>query len=192
MPEPASPLIVTLTDTGARGARLQFVRRAVGDDLSLVDDDGARAGGLDFLEDVGRKDDRLVRAHPFDQSADLVLLIGVESVGRFIEDEDFRIVNDGLGEAGAVTITFRQGVDALSAHPSRKQVSIARLTASVFARPAHPAQFGGEIAETPRPSCPNRAARSPGDSRLLLGFDGISTISTPPMVTVPRWAGDSR
>src|SRR5439155_27001567 len=39
---------------GQLGTLLQFRRRSVRHDLSAVNDDGARAGGLDFLQDVRR------------------------------------------------------------------------------------------------------------------------------------------
>ena len=41
----------------------QFLRRAIGHDLAAIDDDRARTGRLDLLENVGRKNDRL-RSRP--------------------------------------------------------------------------------------------------------------------------------
>ncbi len=52
--------------------------RAVGDDFAAVHDDGAGAGGFDFFEDVGGKEDGLVLAEALDELADLVFLVGVQ------------------------------------------------------------------------------------------------------------------
>ncbi len=72
----------------------ELVGGAVGDDLAAIDNDGARTGGFDFFENVGGKDDRLFLAHAADEAAHFVFLVGVEAVGRLVEDEDVGIVND--------------------------------------------------------------------------------------------------
>src|SRR6266436_3756838 len=86
----------------ASGARLQLLRRAVGDDAAAVDDDGPGARRLDLLEDVGRKNDRLLLAHAADERAYLVLLVRIEAVGGLVEDQHFGIVDQRLSETGAV------------------------------------------------------------------------------------------
>ena len=79
---------------GALGSGLEFIGGTVGDDATLVDDDGASAGRFHFLEDVGGENDDLVRPETFDELADLVFLIGIQAVGGFVENEDFRIVQE--------------------------------------------------------------------------------------------------
>ena len=55
----------------------------------------------------------LLLAHAADQSAHLMLLIRVQTVGRLVQHQDFRVVNDGLRETGAVAEAFGKGVHAL-------------------------------------------------------------------------------
>ena len=86
------------------------------DDAAAVDDDGARAGGVDFLEDVGREHDRLVLAQLADQVPHLVLLVRVEAVGGLVQDQHLGIVDQRLREAGAVLVALGQRVDRLVQH----------------------------------------------------------------------------
>ncbi len=65
---------------------------AISHDSSAIDDDRAGACGFDFFEDVSGKQDGFVFAEAFDELADFVFLVGVEAVGGFVENEDFRIV----------------------------------------------------------------------------------------------------
>ena len=80
---------------------LELLRRAVGDDLAAVDDDRPRTDGVHLFQNVRRENDRLLLAHPPDQVADLVLLIRIQTIGRLVQHQDVRIMNDGLGETGA-------------------------------------------------------------------------------------------
>ena len=96
--------------------RAQLLGRAVGDDPAAVDDDRARAGGVDFLEDVGRKDDRLLLPELADQVAHLVLLVRIEAVGGLVHDQHLGIVDQRLREAGAVPVALGKRVDRLVQH----------------------------------------------------------------------------
>ena len=91
----------------------QVVGRAICYDHALVDDDGARAHRLDLFENVSRNDDRLVGGHVGDELADVMLLIGVEAVGRLVHDQNRRVVQDRLREADAALVALRQRVDHL-------------------------------------------------------------------------------
>ena len=73
-------------------------RAAVADDAAVVDDDRAVADCIDLLENVGRDDDGLRIAHGADQLAHLVLLVEIETVGRLVQDQDVRIVQDCLSQ----------------------------------------------------------------------------------------------
>jgi hypothetical protein len=94
----------------------QLRGRAVRDDAAAVDDDGAAARGVDFLEDVGGKHDRLALAELADQVAHLVLLVRVEAVGRLVEDQHLGLVHQRLREAGAVAVALGERVDRLVQH----------------------------------------------------------------------------
>ncbi|OOO02790.1 MAG: hypothetical protein USCGTAYLOR_00965 [Chromatiales bacterium USCg_Taylor] len=39
-----------------------------------------------------------MRGHLLDERADLVLLIRIEAIGRLVQDQDLRIMQQGLGE----------------------------------------------------------------------------------------------
>ena len=94
----------------------QVLGGAVGDDAALVDDDGAGADGLDFLEDVRGDDDGLLLGHLGNQLAHLVFLVGIEPVGGLVHDEHFRVAQDGLGDANAALVALGQRLDGLLEH----------------------------------------------------------------------------
>ena len=52
-------------------------------------------------------------AHPANQTADFVFLVWVQPVGRFVQNQDVGIMNDGLGKAGAMAKTFGKCVNTL-------------------------------------------------------------------------------
>ena len=82
-------------------------------DLALVNDHGAGAGSIDFLEDVSREDDGLFLAKFADQLPDFVFLVGVEAIGGFIEDENFGVMKEGLCQARAMPVSLGEGNEGL-------------------------------------------------------------------------------
>ena len=68
------------SSTGVASARIS----------AMSDDDRPAAHRLDLFEQMGRDDDRLVRPHLVDDLAHLVFLVGVEPVGRLVEDQHLR------------------------------------------------------------------------------------------------------
>ena len=62
---------------------------------------------------MGRDDDRLVPGHFPDQRSDLELLVGVQPVGRLVEDEHVRIVQQGLRQADAPLEPLGERLDRL-------------------------------------------------------------------------------
>src|SRR5689334_17902780 len=63
----------------------QLRGRLIGDDASLVDDDGAGAYGIHLLQAVGGDDETALFAELADQIAHRVPLIWVQAVSGFIE-----------------------------------------------------------------------------------------------------------
>src|SRR3954469_463912 len=125
----------------------QLGRRAVGDDAAAVDDDGARAGGVYFLEDVRREDDRLVGAELLDEVPHLVLLVRIEAVGRLVHDQHIRIVDQRLREAGAVLVSLGERVDRLVQH-RLQEAELDHAVHRLLARGAGEApQLGDELEE---------------------------------------------
>lgn len=101
-----------VTDGAAAGPDVLEV--AVGHDPSARDDDGARAGGLDLVEVVGREQDRAIFADLLDVPDDLGLFVRIEIARRLVEDEDRRIVDERLGQTDALTVTVRERADVLA------------------------------------------------------------------------------
>ncbi len=99
----------------ARAPR-QLGRGRVGEHAALGNDDRPAAHRLDLLEQVGRDDDRLLRPHRRDDLAHLVLLVGVEPVGRLVEDQHLRVVQQCLRHPDAAPIALRERVDRLMQH----------------------------------------------------------------------------
>ena len=88
-------------------------RRRIGENAAMSDDDRPAAHRLDLLEQMGRNDDRLVGPHRGDDLAHLVFLVGVEPVGRLVEDQHLRIVQQRLRHPDAAPVALRQGFDRL-------------------------------------------------------------------------------
>ncbi len=93
--------------------RLERARRFIGNDSSIRDDDGARAYLVHLFQYVGGNDDQLVLAQFVDEAAHFVLLVGIQSVGGFVQDQDLRIVNQCLRQADAPAKALGQCFDDL-------------------------------------------------------------------------------
>jgi hypothetical protein len=86
----------------------EVVRRIDRDDAAAVDDDDALAGLRHLREDVRAQHDRVVAGQASNQIARFHDLFRVEPGGRLVEDQDFRVVDDGLREADALPVALRQ------------------------------------------------------------------------------------
>ena len=65
--------------------------------------------------------DRLVRRERVDERAHLVFLVGIETVGRLVEDQHRRIVQQRLGQTDAALEALGEGLDRLLQHVSERQ-----------------------------------------------------------------------
>ena len=66
--------------------RLKLGRCAISYDSALRDDYGTTTDRGNLFEDMGRDDDDLVARKIFNELANMVFLIWVEAVGRFVQD----------------------------------------------------------------------------------------------------------
>ena len=98
------------------GALAQFLERAVADDAAPVDDHDPVRGGLDLLEDVGGEDHGPAAGEPPDQLADLDDLVRVQAGSGFVEDDDLRVVYEGLGQGGALAVSLGKFTYDLAVH----------------------------------------------------------------------------
>ena len=79
--------------------RDKFLERALVDDPAADDDGHAVADHLDILKNVGGQEDRLsFLLEPDDDVPDLFPAERVEAAERFVQDDERRIVDEGLGE----------------------------------------------------------------------------------------------
>ncbi len=127
---------------------MEFCWGSVGDDFALVDDHCAGAGGIDLFKDVGGEEDGLGFAETFDELADFVFLVGVESVGRFVKNQYLGVVEECLGEAGAVAVSFREGIDGLVGHAAEKAGLDCAVDGVCAVAAAEPADIGAEFEES--------------------------------------------
>ena len=98
---------------GAARSGLQIADGVGGDELSFIDDDDLLAGLLDLGQDVRAENDGVLAGEILDEIACLVDLLGVEAGGGLVENQDVRIVNDGLCEANALPVAFGQFAEKL-------------------------------------------------------------------------------
>lgn len=103
-------------EPGARLAGLELGRGLIHHDPPLRDDDDTGTDRLHLFKDVGRENDRLFGRHVFDERADLILLIRIETVRRFIEHQHGRIVQQRLREPHPLFVSLREGLDCLLSH----------------------------------------------------------------------------
>jgi len=83
---------------------LQLAQFCVYADPSLHHDDDALTNGFHFLQYVSRDNDGRMLAQPLHERAHFENLSGVQAIGGFVEDQDFRLVQDRLRNAKPLLI----------------------------------------------------------------------------------------
>src|SRR5512140_2368972 len=81
-------------------ARLQVLQAVMHEDAAPRDDNDLLANPVHIFKQVRGEDygDAVVRPEALDEVEDLFLSFGVEAVGRLVEEDDFRVMNNRLGE----------------------------------------------------------------------------------------------
>ena len=92
------------TGKDANGGYAEFT--VIGENFALRNDHCPITDSIDFLEYMSRYHDDLVPGHAVDEFADLVLLIRVETIGRFVEHQHSRIMQNGLCKPDAAFVTL--------------------------------------------------------------------------------------
>ena len=93
------------------------------------------------------KDNRLLLAHAADDIAHLMLLVWVQAVGRLVQDQNIRVMDDRLRETSAVPIAFGKSIDALVQHRFQEAHLHGAIDGFLFLVAAQAAQFGAKIEE---------------------------------------------
>jgi hypothetical protein len=122
----------------------------VDDELALVDDHDVVADPLDVLEDVRRDDDRDPE-HPvdaLDQLEHVVPALRVHAIGRLVEEDQRRVVDQRLGQFDSLLHAGREALDqpvALFAQPNLVEDVGGALASGLGRESAHLAHVGDEI-----------------------------------------------
>src|SRR5713226_1032142 len=92
---------------------LERVDLGVGDDPSLGDHDDSVAARFDLAQDVGRQDDRVLArsTEVQDHFSNLLDLDRIEADRRLVEDQDVRILEEGLRDPDPLAIPLRHVAD---------------------------------------------------------------------------------
>ena len=183
-PTPSMPRSAAATVSGSasvptsrRSLRRSDRERFVQHEAAVAQDHRAVTHRVDLLHDVRRKDDRRVAREPTDQFAHVLRLRWIETVGRFVEHQKTRSMQDRLRDTDALPIAARQRMDRIERlgirvrcfRPTRAPRSPAP-TARRHATPPH-------TRDSRRPSSPDTAA----DFRT-----GIRAIAARPSVAPRR------
>ena len=94
----------------------EIFRRVARLDPAFVDDDHPAARHLDFRQNVGRKQDRVLFAEILDQVAHLTNLIWIEPARWLVENEQIGFVHERVRQSHALPITFRKRPDYFFLH----------------------------------------------------------------------------
>ena len=101
-----------VADLAGLGANL--VERAVGDDAARGDDNCASTGGLDLVQVVRGQEDGALLANLLQVFEKLRFLVRIEIARGLVEDEDRRVVNEGLREPDSLPVAVREVADLFS------------------------------------------------------------------------------
>ena len=131
-------------------------RRSIHEHLPLRDDHGAGTDRLDLLENVRAEHDGPPRvciapAGQFtDHGPDFVLLVRIEPVGRFVEDQHRRLVQHRLRQTDAPLESLRECFDRLSHHSADVHALHHRVDPPAFFRAREPADLRDEVKKCTR------------------------------------------
>ena len=113
----------------------QLVGRAAGHFAAMVDDEQVVAHLLDFGQDVGAEEDGVIFGQRADEGTDLQDLLGVETHGGLIQNEELGEAQQSLGKADALAVALGEVADEPSpdAHDAGHLHDPVGLGAALFA-----------------------------------------------------------
>ena len=91
---------------GALRALFQIFRRIVGDQFAVAENEDLAAYCAHFREDMAGQEHRVRLSERTDQFADLDDLLGVQTDGRLVENDDRRIARKNGGKADALAVSL--------------------------------------------------------------------------------------
>ena len=81
---------------------------AVSFNFAFVQQNNAVADGFGFFQQMGGNDNGFIFCHADNKLADIIFLVGVKPVCRFVQKQKRRIAQNALRKADAALIAFRQ------------------------------------------------------------------------------------
>lgn len=101
---------------------------ARGNDFAPLDEDNGVTGDFDFTQEMGVEEDGgAALAFIADDVADEVAAHGVEARSGLIEEDEFRLVNEGLGKADALHHAFGEATEtAIAMRRETNEIDIGR------------------------------------------------------------------
>jgi hypothetical protein len=132
--------------------RTTFTQRrrcAIQHQASVVHENHAIRHRFHFLQDVRRDENGLGASQDANVVAEIVNLVGIETRGGLVHDENGRIVQQRLSETHALAITARELADRLFRHAVERALCDHRVHA-VLERGAQFARFAEEAQELDR------------------------------------------
>ena len=100
----------------ANHAALQIVRRIRCENFSTQHDHHTAARHLHFRQNVRRDQHRVRARQTFDERTHETYLVRIKPDGRFVEDDQIRLVNDGIRQPDTLFVAFGKLTDDALAH----------------------------------------------------------------------------
>ena len=99
--------------------RFELGRRSIGNKSAVGDNHRPRADSGDLFENVRRNNHDFVAGKILNKFPHMLLLVGVQAIGRFVQNQHFGVVHDCLREANPALKPFRQCFDFLQSHRAK-------------------------------------------------------------------------
>ena len=107
-------MIETILTDSSRNTTVKFLWRSIKDHHATIDNHSASTNRFHFFQDMGRKNDRTIFAEVAHKLAHFEFLIGIETIGRFVQDQDGRIMQESLRDSRTSLVTLGKSFDALT------------------------------------------------------------------------------
>ena len=99
---------------------------------------------------MGRNDNGLVFGHFIDQGTHFVFLIRIETIGRFVQNQYRRVMQNGLSQTHPAFIPLGQGFNRLIHHVENASSFRCRLNRTMLVGAAQTTDISDEFQETVR------------------------------------------
>ena len=130
---------------GQRVGRCQPGCGLLAHQAALVQYQDALANGTDLGQDMAAEQHRSLALETLDQLADFNDLVGIQTAGRFVQNENFGITDQSLGQAYALAVTMGQVAHQFAAHIVQARAVDEVIQVGLLAARWHFLDFSHEI-----------------------------------------------